>query len=65
DESTLIMEGEIIEAVRCHREASIRSIENHVNKLQKLLEAERNLKKIVNARKKAGFTEKLLVNKGR
>uniref|UniRef100_A0A1X7UMQ4 Uncharacterized protein n=1 Tax=Amphimedon queenslandica TaxID=400682 RepID=A0A1X7UMQ4_AMPQE len=42
DESTLVMEGETMEeAFRRHREASIRGIENHFNKLQKLLEAGR------------------------
>uniref|UniRef100_A0A1X7VX28 Uncharacterized protein n=1 Tax=Amphimedon queenslandica TaxID=400682 RepID=A0A1X7VX28_AMPQE len=64
DESTLVMQGETMEeAFSHHIEASIRGIENHFNKLQTLLEAERICKKIVDARNKAGFTEELLDNK--
>uniref|UniRef100_A0A1X7UQ58 Uncharacterized protein n=1 Tax=Amphimedon queenslandica TaxID=400682 RepID=A0A1X7UQ58_AMPQE len=64
DESTLVMEGETMEeAFRRHREASIRGIETYFNKLQKLLEAERNCKTVVDARNKAGFIEELPHNK--
>uniref|UniRef100_A0A1X7TWE6 Uncharacterized protein n=1 Tax=Amphimedon queenslandica TaxID=400682 RepID=A0A1X7TWE6_AMPQE len=58
------MEGETMEeALRRHREASICGIKNHLNKLQKLLEAKRNSKKVVDARNKACFTKKLPANK--
>uniref|UniRef100_A0A1X7SJU5 Uncharacterized protein n=1 Tax=Amphimedon queenslandica TaxID=400682 RepID=A0A1X7SJU5_AMPQE len=64
DESTLVMEGGTMEeAFWCHREESICGIKNHFNKLHKLLEPERNWKKSVDARNKAGFIEELLDNK--
>uniref|UniRef100_A0A1X7U171 Uncharacterized protein n=1 Tax=Amphimedon queenslandica TaxID=400682 RepID=A0A1X7U171_AMPQE len=63
-EGTLVIEGETMEeALRHHREASICGIKNHLNKLQKSLEAKRNSYKVVDARNKACFTEELPANK--